>query len=137
VRTDPDGLPCLEDRLKMASALRSALNATMPHADADLVAAVAAMAASRFFGVRFRAEGNTCKAWVARRPSPDVFEVWDPSDSRFVWDLAARLANPTDYRPTPEGTARVAARAQGEMAAVVDTARAAHALAAGLEADDI
>ncbi len=73
----------------MAEALRAALTQRLPDADADLAAAIGAMAASRFFGVRFRAEGNTDRAWVARRPNPDLFEVWGPAAARLAHALAA------------------------------------------------
>ncbi|MBK3803213.1 hypothetical protein GAY33_29150 [Azospirillum brasilense] len=134
MRTDPDGLPHHDDRRAVAEALRAALTQRCPDADADLVAAIGAMAASRFFGVRFRAEGNAARAWVARRPNPDVFEVWDPATG--AWDFAERLPDPALYQPTPEGTARIAAKAQEAMAAVAAAGRLAHALAAGIEPDD-
>ena len=138
MRTDPDGLPHRDDRLALAAALRAALAERLPAAAPDLVAAVAAMAASRFFGVRFRAEGGAGRAWVARRPNPEVCEIWDPLAAEPVWDRLDRLPDPDRYRyrPTAEGNARVAAAAQDAMAAVAGTARLAHALAAGIEPDE-
>ena len=118
----------------MAEALRAALTQRFPDADADLASAIGAMAASRFFGVRFRAEGNAGRAWVARRPNPDLFEVWDPATG--AWDFAERLPDPSLYQPTPEGTARITAKGQDAMGAVAAAARLAHALAAGVEPDD-
>ena len=134
MRTDPDGLPHHDDRRVLAEALRAALTQRFPEADADLAAAIGAMAASRFFGVRFRAEGNAACAWVARRPNPDVFEVWDPATG--AWNFVERLPDPSLYQPTPEGTARIAARAQEAMATAAAAGRLAHALAMGVEPDD-
>lgn len=120
----------------MAEALHAALAARCPDADADLIAAIGAMAASRFFGVRFRAEGNAERAWIARRPNPDVCEVWDPTSEEPVWDFVERLSEPGRYRSTPEGIARITAKAQQTMDVVSAAARLAHALAVGVEPDD-
>ncbi|MBP2296678.1 hypothetical protein [Azospirillum rugosum] len=136
MRTDPDGLPHHDDRRALAEALRAALAERCPDADGDLIAAIGAMAASRFFGVRFRAEGNAERAWVARRPNPEVCEIWDPTGAIPVWDVVERLPHPDLYRPTPEGMARVTAKAGEAMAVVAAAARLAHALAAGVEPDD-
>lgn len=140
MRTDPDGLPHRDDRLKLADALRRVLAEKLPDADPeiapDIAAAVGAMAASRFFGVRFRAEGNAERAWVARRPNPDVCEVWDPLAATMTWDFAEKLPEPGLYRPTPEGTARVANRAQGAMTVIIEAARAVQAMAGGIDEED-
>lgn len=137
MRTDPDGLPHRDDRLTMAAALRSVLAEQLPGAAPDLAAAVAALAASRFFGVRFRAEGNAAHAWVTRRPNPDVCEIWDPSAEGMVWAFLETLPDPGRYQPTPEGTARVAGKAQAAMARVGEAARLTHALALGVEPDEV
>lgn len=137
MRTDPDGLPKREDRLALANALRTIMAEHCPDATPELAAAIGAMAASRFFGVRFRAEGNDAHAWIARRPNPDVCEVWDPLMAGPVWDFLERLPDPQRYASTPEGTARVAAHAQEHMATIADMARRVQALALGIEADEV
>lgn len=137
MHTDPDGLPARADRLKMADALRSILEEEGVADDADLAAAVGAMAASRYFGVRFRAEGNPARAWVARRPNPDIHEVWEPLASGLLWDFQARLPVPSDYEATACGVARIGVTAQGRMAEVSALAKLVQARALGVDPDDV
>ncbi len=137
MRTDPDGLPHRDDRQALSAALRSVLAELWPGADPDTVAAIGALAASRFFGVRFRAEGGDGHAWVTRRPNPDICEIWDPSALGLVWDFQNRLPAPDRYRATPEAAGRIAGKAQAAMTRVGEMARRTHALALGVEPDEV
>ncbi len=135
MRTDPDGLPLLADRHRFRDAFRTVMAGRWPDAGGDESATVAAFAACRFFGVRFRPEANRDRAWVARRPNPEVFEVWDPLAADFLWDFSERLPDPVLYQPDGDGDARLRAASDAAMARITLMARLVHAAAAGIEAD--
>lgn len=134
MNTDADGLPLLADRQRFLSAFRAVMAERWPDARPDVAATVGAFAACRFFGVRFRPEANRDRAWVARRPNPDVFEVWDPA-AEFLWDFIGRLPEPALYQPDEAGDARLRAASEAAMARITVMARLVHAAAAGIEPD--
>lgn len=135
MRTDPDGLPLLADRQRFLAAFRTVMALRWPDATGDEAATVAAFAACRYFGVRFRPEANSARAWVARRPNPDVFEVWDHRADGFVWDFCQRLPDPALYQADGSGDARLRAASEAAMARITLLARLVHAEAAGIEPD--
>ena len=70
-----DGMPAEEKRRRFAEMVSQLVAERFPAGGVFAVAAVGALAGSRFFGVRYKAEAAGERAWVARPHGPERTEV--------------------------------------------------------------
>ena len=86
-----DGMPAEEKRRRFAEMVSELVAERFPDGGVFAVAAVGALAGSRFFGVRYKAEAAGDRAWVARPHGPERTEVWDPAGDGFTWPYSDTL----------------------------------------------
>ena len=132
-----DGMPAEEKRRRFAEMVSSMVAERFPDDGPCAIAAVGALAGSRFFGVRYKAESAGNRAWVARPHGPDRTEIWDPTTPAFTWNYSDTLpGGPDSYRPDEAGTTALRALFNAKDPALTALARRIHALLTGTEPDD-
>src|SRR3954453_23616189 len=103
-----DGMPAEEKRRRFAEMVGQLVAERFPEGGVFAVAAVGALAGSRFFGVRYKAEAAGDRAGVARPHGPERTEVWDPVGDGFTWAYSDTLPGGVEaYQPDEAGMRRL------------------------------
>ncbi len=134
--TGPDGLPIESHPHDFVHMVREVMAERLPDADPRAFAVVGALAASRFFGVRYKTGAAGKRAWMLRPHGPDISEIWDPLVPGFVWGYVDGMPDPAAYVPDAEGTAGVGLLFDANAGTYTAVARRIHALLTGTEPDD-
>lgn len=132
-----DGMPAEEKRRRFAEMVSRLVTERFSEGGVFAVAAVGALAGSRFFGVRYKAEAAGDRAWVARPHGPERTEVWDPAGEGFTWGYSDILpGSAATYHPDEDGMKRLHGLFDAEGTGLTALGRRIHALLTGTEPDD-